>query len=85
MNSQITTSTVSSANQTAVPALLRSILGLKQGDKLIWNIDSITKTAKVKAAPRDWGSYLSGLGKNIWKDVGVEKYIKEGRRDRNLP
>ena len=84
MSLQIKSSTISERNQIAVPALLRSILGLKPGDKIIWSIDSKNKTAKVKAAPRDWGNYLSGLGKDLWKGVDVEEYIREGRQDRTI-
>ncbi len=82
MGLQIASSTISEANQTAVPSLIRSSIGAKPGDKLIWQLEPGKKTAKIKVAPQDWGNYLSGLGKEVWKGVDVDKYIKQGRRDR---
>lgn len=84
MNLQITSSTISKSGQLAVPAMLKKSLGLKNNDKVIWNIDPVNKTATLKASPKDWGEYLSGLGKDVWKDVDVEKYIKDLRQDRKF-
>lgn len=84
MEIQTVSSTISKSNQLAVPSLLRKTLNIKAGDKVIWNIDPVSKTAKIKAAPKDWGEYLSGLGRHVWKGVDVEKFISEGREDRKL-
>lgn len=84
MNPQIASSTISKSNQLAVPALLKKLLGLEAGDKILWNIDPINKTAQVKIAPKLWGSYMSGLGSDTWKGVDVEKYIKDLRQDRKF-
>jgi len=84
MNLQIYKTTLSKSNQTAVPAWVINQMGLTAGDKLIWSIDPVYKTAKIKTLPRDWGSYLNGLGKDVWKGTNVEKYIKQGRKDRKI-
>lgn len=84
MNLQIASSKLSKSNQLAAPALLRKYLDLKPGDKIIWSIDPAQKTAKVKAAPKFWGTYMSGLGSNVWKGVNVEKYIRDLRKDRKF-
>lgn len=74
--------TISDANQTAVPSLVRKALNVKQGDKLVWQIDQTSKTVVVKEAPKDWGLYLLGSGKGVYGNV--EKYVDELRRDRKL-
>lgn len=84
MNLQTYKTTLSKSNQTAVPTWIIEQMGLTAGDKLIWKIDPIYKTAKIKAYPRDWGEYLCGLGKEVWEDVDVEEYIKKGRQDRKI-
>ncbi|MEK7472548.1 MAG: hypothetical protein AAB625_00775 [Patescibacteria group bacterium] len=82
MNLQTYKTTLSRSNQTAVPAYIISKLGLTAGDNLIWNLDPVYKTIKIKQAPKDWGEYLSGLGSGTWKNIDVEEHIKQGRQDR---
>ena len=84
MDLQIVSTTVSRANQTAVPSLVRKILKVKKGDKLIWSINKNTKAVQVKTQIKDLGTYMSGLGKDIWEGVDVEEYIREGRQDRKF-
>lgn len=84
MNSQIISTTLSIANQTAVPSLVRKMLNLKPGDKLLWEMETVRKLIKIKPFPRKWGKYMRGLGKNIWINTDTDKYIKDLRRDRNL-
>ncbi|OGF99366.1 hypothetical protein A2153_05180 [Candidatus Gottesmanbacteria bacterium RBG_16_38_7b] len=78
-----TLTTISEVNQTAVPALVRKILKVKRGDKLVWQIDESSRTVMVKEAPKDWGTYLLGAGIGVYGDV--QKYIDDLRRDRTLP
>lgn len=82
MNSQMTTTTISSANQTAVPSNVRKKMNIKAGDKIVWQIgnDGVT----IKILPSDWGSYMKGLGKEVWKGVDVKKYIEDGRKNRSF-
>ena len=84
MNSQIISTTLSIANQTAVPSSVRKMLDLKPGDKLLWEMETERKLIKIKPAPKKWGKYMRGLGKNIWIDTDTDKYIKDLRRDRKL-
>lgn len=77
--------TISSRNQTVVPAEVRKRLGLSKGDKLIWGIevDGNQEVREVKVMPKkaNWGDYISGLGKSVWKDVDTDKYIKQMREE----
>lgn len=84
MDLQTYKSTLSESNQTAVPSMIRKLLELNAGDKLIWKLGPDGKSVKIKAAPKLWGSYMRGVGKNIWKGIDVEKYIREGRQDRKI-
>ena len=81
---QTTSSTLSKSNQFAAPVLLRKLLDIEAGDKILWSINPVNKTAQVKAIPRDWGEYLSGLGKHLWENVDVDRYIAEGRQGREI-
>lgn len=84
MQTQTVTTTVSSANQSAIPSGVRKTLGLKPGDKLFWQIEPKKKEVKVKAAPKKWGDYMQGLGKEVWKGIDTDKYLKESRKDRKI-
>lgn len=82
MNLQIVSTTVSEANQTAVPSLIREKLDLKPGDKLLWELSKSEQTVKLKPAPRLWGQYMRGLGKTSWAGTDTKKYLKKLREDR---
>ena len=84
MDLQSVNTTISGANQTAVPSSVRKILDLKPGDKLNWKVDKKAKTISLKPVPRLWGTYMRGRGKEIWKGVNVEEYIRAGRQDRKI-
>ncbi len=79
----ITTSTVSSANQTAIPALVRKSLGVQSGDRIVWEVDTAKSRAYVKPVPKDWVTYLRGAGRGTYGNPDV--YIKElrGQWDRS--
>lgn len=83
MDSQMISSTVSEANQTAVPALVRRLLEIKSGDRLIWRTEINESIVKVKRAPREWGKYMKGLGGNLWRDSKANKYLSDIRADRH--
>lgn len=82
MNSQIDSTTVSIANQTAVPSLVRKYLDIRSGDKLLWEIEPGEKRVIVKPSPKLWGKYMKGLGKKIWAGVNTKDYINKLRKDR---
>ncbi|OGM27063.1 hypothetical protein A3D00_05685 [Candidatus Woesebacteria bacterium RIFCSPHIGHO2_02_FULL_38_9] len=84
MNLQTVSTTISGANQTAVPSLVRKLLDLNSGDRLIWKVEPEKKSVNIKVVPRNLGDYMSGLGKDVWEKIDVEKYIKESRKDRKI-
>jgi AbrB family looped-hinge helix DNA binding protein len=77
--------TISSRNQTVVPAEVRRRLGLSEGDKLVWGIvvDENQEVQAVKVMPKktNWGDYLSGLGKRLWRGVDTDSYVKKMREE----
>lgn len=81
MYSQSILTSISEANQTAVPSLARKLLELKPGDKLLWDLNPSNKTVTLKPAPNKWGNYMKGLGKGLWKK-DAQTYINEIRTDR---
>ena len=71
---------VSHKFQVVIPKEVRESLGISQGDKLeVYgkNHEIIMKKSKVKKpmSLRD----LKGLGKEIWKGVDIDEYIKNER------
>jgi len=78
---QSVSSKISVANQVALPSLVRKHLNLKPGRKILWTISG--DSVKVESLPNNWGKYMRGLGKDIWKGENIENYIRELRKDRN--
>ncbi len=71
---------VSHKFQVVIPKEVRESLGISQGDKLeVYgkNHEVIMKKSKVKK-PLTLKN-LKGLGKEIWKEVDIEDYIKKQR------
>jgi len=71
---------VSHKFQVVIPKDIRELLGISKGDTLqVYkkNHEIIMKKADVKK-PLSLKN-LKGLGKEIWKDVDVEEYIKKER------
>ncbi len=84
MNPQTVSTSLSSANQTAVPSTVRQLLELQPGDKLLWRIDPELKQITIKPAPRQWGTYMRGLGKQVWQGEDAQEYVKKLRTDRTF-
>jgi len=76
-------STISPKYQTVVPARVRKLLKLKAGDRIIWRLISTPTQPKVLAEPmpRNWSKYTLGLGKNVWQQVDIDKYIENLRQE----
>ncbi len=71
---------VSHKFQVVIPKDIREFLGISKGDTLqVYkkNHEIIMKKTDVKK-PLSLKN-LKGLGKEIWKDVDVEEYIKKER------
>jgi len=82
-NVGVITTTLSSKFQTVVPAKLRRILDIKENDELIWELDkdAYSPTIKLMVKRKKWGSFLAGLGKEIWQSIDTDKYIKDLRNE----
>lgn len=76
-------STISPKYQTVVPAPVRKLLNLKAGDRLIWRLVQTSTQPKVIAEPlpKNWAKYTRGLGKDIWQDIDIDKYIQSLRQE----
>lgn len=70
-------SKITSRCQLVIPAPIRKVLGVEEGDDLIWRVELPGATkAEVWPKPKNWSKYLSGLGKHIWEGVDTDKYLK---------
>jgi len=69
---------VSSKYQIAVPQIARKKLNIKQGDRLL--VDVQDGVIVLIPQPKRYTEYLQGLHGDIWKGVDVQKYLN-GERD----
>jgi len=69
---------VSSKYQIAVPQIARKKLNIKQGDRLL--VDVQDGVIVLIPQPKRYTEYLQGLHGEIWKGVDIEKYLN-GERD----
>ena len=73
-----TTVKVSSKYQIAVPQMARKKLNIKQGDRLL--VDVQDGVIVLIPQPKRYTEYLQGLHGEIWKGVDIQKYLN-GERD----
>ncbi len=73
-----TTVKVSAKYQIAVPQIARKKLNIKQGDRLL--VDVQDGVIVLIPQPKRYTEYLQGLHGEIWKGVDVQKYLN-GERD----
>jgi len=80
---QQTLSTLSSKYQIVVPAKVRRELGVDAGDTIVWQVVQTGNQKKVIAEvkPKNWTKHTRGLGKDIWKDIDIDHYIKNLRAE----
>jgi AbrB family looped-hinge helix DNA binding protein len=69
---------VSAKYQIAVPQIARKKLNIKQGDRLL--VDVQDGVIILIPQPKRYTDYLQGLHSEIWKDIDVQKYL-DGERD----
>lgn len=76
-------SIISPKYQTVVPASIRKLLNLKAGDKIVWRMIYTSSQPKVIAEPmpKSWAKYTRGLGRNIWQNIDIDKYIENLRKE----
>ena len=68
---------VSAKYQIAVPQIARKKLNIKQGDRLL--VDVQDGVIVLIPQPRRYTEYLQGLHSEIWKGVDVQRG-RQGRR-----
>ena len=68
---------VSAKYQIAVPQIARKKLNIKQGDRLL--VDVQDGVIVLIPQPRRYTEYLQGLHGEIWKGVDVKKYLNGER------
>jgi AbrB family looped-hinge helix DNA binding protein len=69
--------TVSSKFQVVIPKKARDALGIKAGDKLIF--DYRDGFVVLLARPTDFVDFMRGLGSEVWKDIDVTEYLARER------
>lgn len=76
-------STISQKYQTVVPAQVRKLLNLKAGDRLIWRLVQTPDKPKIltEPVPKNWAKYTRGLGKDIWQNINIDRYIQSLRQE----
>ncbi|MHB8895859.1 MAG: AbrB/MazE/SpoVT family DNA-binding domain-containing protein [Candidatus Geothermincolia bacterium] len=70
--------TVSSKYQVVVPKKARDVLGIKAGDKLIF--DYRDGVVALLTRPTDFVEFMRGLGCEVWKGIDVTEYL-QGERE----
>lgn len=70
---------ISSKYQIVIPKEARDCMQLKAGDKLI--VEGLGDKLILWKPPKDYTEYMAGLHKEIWKDMDIDKYIKNLRKE----
>ena len=68
---------VSSKYQIAVPQMARKKLNIKQGDRLL--VDVQDGVIILIPQPKRYTDYLQGLHSEIWKGIDTQKYLNGER------
>jgi len=74
-----TTIKVSKKNQIAVPAAARERLNIRNGDRLL--VDIQDGMLILLPIPRNFTQTLSGLHREIWEGIDVDGYIAGERKE----
>lgn len=62
-----------------IPDEILKRAGLKPGTEIIWLCDEETGQIILMEKPDDFAKAMRGLGKEMWRTVDVNAYIKEER------
>ncbi|WP_333657623.1 hypothetical protein [Tissierella praeacuta] len=73
------TSKVNKDRSIIIPEEIITKTGLKPGIEIIWLYDEDTSQILLMEKPRDFAKAMKGLGKELWRDIDVNAYIKEER------
>lgn len=72
--------TLSSKNQIVIPKEARESINLKPGDRLLFTVSTAGHLMLWKR-PKNYTEHMSGLGKEFWGKVNIDKYIKKMRKE----
>jgi len=72
---------VSSKYQVVIPKEIRKKVNLKPKEEVEVTLDIKSAGIIIRPKIKNWAKYMRGLGKEIWRKIDVEKYIKEERKD----
>lgn len=73
------TTKISSQGQLFVPKELRGTLNLEKGAEVILVPKKEENGFFVKKKPKSWVDYSKGLGKEIWRGIDVDKWLRKER------
>lgn len=62
-----------------VPEEILKRAGMRPGIEIIWLYDEETKQIILMEKPDDFAKAMRGLGKKLWSNIDIDKYIKEER------
>ncbi len=71
------TATVSSKYQVVIPRKAREVLGIKEGDKVVF--DYRDGLVVLLPRPKNFVEFARGLGAEIWADADMEKQPEDER------
>lgn len=72
------TATVSSKYQVVIPKKARDVLGITEGDKVVF--DYRDGMVVLLQRPKDFVEFSRGLGAEVWGDADAAGYV-EGERE----
>lgn len=73
------TSRVNEDSSIKIPEEIIIKAGLRPGIEIIWLYDEETMQILLMEKPKDFAQAMKGLGKEIWRDIDVNAYVKEER------
>lgn len=74
----VDTAKVSSKYQIVIPKKAREVLGIDEGDKVVF--DYRDGMVVLLPKPKDFVEFSRGLGAEVWKDADAAQYV-EGERE----
>lgn len=77
----MSTTTITQKYQVVIPKLIRDEAKLKEGQKL--HVYTIGGSVVLSPTPKSFAEKMSGLGKEIWKNVDPLEYIRKERASWN--
>lgn len=72
---------ISPQGQITIPLSWRKSFNSKKNQKIIASIQTIndTQVMTFMFQPKSWTEYSSGLGKEIWQNMDIDKFIAKER------